>query len=137
MKVKEIMSKTVYSLSPNVNLEYASAIMRDKNLGVMPVTHQGKLLGIVTDRDILLRGVAQRRDLKTTTVSDIMTKNVVKILPDQSVIEASKMMAKNKIRRIPVCDGQRVVGIVSLCDIARQKGLNFEAASAIIEISLD
>ena len=97
MKVKEIMSKTVYSLSPNVNLEYASAIMRDKNLGVMPVTHQGKLLGIVTDRDILLRGVAQHRDLKTTTVSDIMTKNVVKILPDQSVIEASKMMAKNKI----------------------------------------
>ena len=137
MKVKEIMSKTVYSLSPDISLEYASAIMRDKNLGVMPITKQGKLLGIVTDRDILLRGVAQGKDLKTTTVSDIMTKHVVKIMPDQSVIEASKMMAKNKIRRIPVCDGQRVVGIVSLCDIARQKGLNFEAAAAILDISLE
>ena len=120
MKINEFMCQDVCFVKPNCNVYDAARIMNENHIGCIPVCDdEKKILGIVTDRDIVLRNVACNKDAKITPVSDIMTTNIYTCKSDDSVENAEFTMSKNQIRRIPVVDNQnRVVGIVSIGDLA-------------------
>lgn len=117
--VSQVMTRGVRTLSPTDTVLLAAQAMDELNVGVIPVCEGDKLVGMVTDRDIVVRGVAQGRDGKSTRLSEVMSTNVRCCTEQQDVDEVLNMMADTQIRRMPVVDGQqKLVGIVSIGDIA-------------------
>ncbi len=133
MYVKDIMSTNICKVDPKDNISTVASIMTEKGVGMIPVCQKNTLVGVVTDRDLVTR--AYSKGNVNIPVQEVMTCSPVTVNENQSVLECSRLMAKNKIRRIPVTNGNQLIGIVSLCDIARQKNLNMEASVAISEIS--
>lgn len=133
MYVKDIMSTNICKADPKDNISTVASIMTEKGVGMIPVCQKNTLVGVVTDRDLVTR--AYSKGNVNIPVQEVMTCSPVTVNENQSVLECSRLMAKNKIRRIPVTNGNQLIGIVSLCDIARQKNLNMEASVAISEIS--
>ena len=121
MKISEFMSKDVCFVKPDCNTYDAARIMCENHIGCIPVCDEGKkVVGIVTDRDIILRAIACDKKIKTTPVSEIMTTNVYTCNPEAEVTEAQNLMAQNQIRRIPVTDDNyKLVGILSMGDLAQ------------------
>jgi len=119
MKVHEIMTSHARCVAPDNTLVEAAGLMRELDVGALPVCDTDTLAGMVTDRDLVLRGVADGRDPRTTTVRDVMSPGVVFVLADQDVEEAVRVMENRQIRRLPVLNrARRLVGIVSLGDVA-------------------
>jgi len=119
MKIKEVMTRAVESVRPDQTLQEAAAKMKSLDVGPMPVTEGDRLVGMLTDRDIVVRAVADGRDARTTKVRDAMTSDVVCCKEDDDVEDAATKMKDRQIRRIVVVDAQqRLAGIVSLADIA-------------------
>jgi CBS domain-containing protein len=119
MKIKDVMTRAVETVRPDQTLQEAAAKMKSLDVGPMPVTEGDRLVGMLTDRDIVVRGVAEGRDSRTSKVRDAMTSDVVCCKEDDDVKEAAKQMKDRQIRRLVVVDAQqRVAGIVSLGDIA-------------------
>ena len=119
MKIKEVMTRAVESVRPDQTLQEAAAKMKSLDVGPMPVTEGDRLVGMLTDRDIVVRAVADGRDARTTKVRDAMTSDVVCCKEDDDVNDAATKMKDRQIRRIVVVDAQqRLAGIVSLADIA-------------------
>lgn len=139
MNIKNIMNKEVFSVSENVKVQEAAKIMTEKNVGSITVTDSktNKLYGIITDRDIITRCLGKNLDPGKTSVGDIMTTNIIYVNPRNSVTESARIMAKNKIRRLPVCEHGKIVGIISLGDISRSKLMFAETASAFCDICED
>ena len=136
MQVKDIMSERVVSVSPEENLSVAARLLSRYNIGALPVcTKDGKLKGMVTDRDIVLRCVATEDDANSVKVSEIMTRRVVSVQASQSLQEASDLMAQKQIRRLPVEDRGRLVGMVSIGDLAKAPDFSTEAAAALCDIT--
>ena len=125
MKVKECMCKEVESINPNTSIKECAKIMSDNHIGCVPVCNEQKeVVGIITDRDLLLRAVACDKDINTTKASDIMTCNVYCCSSDTDVKEAEKIMSTEKIRRIPIVDNNKIVGILTLGDISQASDIN-------------
>jgi CBS domain-containing protein len=119
MKVKEVMTKLVEFVRPETTVQEAAGKMKDLNVGPIPVCEGERVLGILTDRDIVVRAVAEGRDARTTRVQDVMTRDVVCCSEDDDVKDAARLMKENQIRRIVVVTAnKRLAGIVSLGDIA-------------------
>jgi CBS domain-containing protein len=119
MKVKEVMTKLVEFVRPETTVQEAAGKMKDLNVGPIPVCEGDKVLGILTDRDIVLRAVAEGRDVRTTRVQDVMTRDVVCCKEDDDVKDAARLMKDHQIRRIVVVNGNKgLAGIVSLGDLA-------------------
>jgi CBS domain-containing protein len=119
MKVYEVMTRGVEAVSPGATIEFAAQKMMSRNVGFLPVMDSDKIVGVITDRDIVLRSVAAGQRPAMTRVSEVMTKNVLAVFEDQSLTAASLIMEKNLVHRILVFDRQnRFVGIISLSDIA-------------------
>jgi CBS domain-containing protein len=97
----------------------AAKVMAREDVGPIPVVEGGRLTGVVTDRDLVVRVLAEGRDPQSTTVGEIATGDVVTISPDASLDEALKLLASNKVRRLPVVEGDRLVGILAQADVAR------------------
>jgi CBS domain-containing protein len=117
--VADIMTRGVRSMAPQDSVVQAAQAMDELNVGVIPVCEGERLVGMVTDRDIVVRGVAQSRDPQSTKLADVMSANVRTAREDEDVDEVLSEMARAQIRRLPVVDQQqRLVGIVSLGDIA-------------------
>ena len=117
--VADVMTRGVRTMSPSDTVVLAAQAMDELNVGVIPVCEGDKLVGMVTDRDIVIRGVAQECDTKTTKLADVMSTNVRCAKEDEDVDEVLGEMADTQIRRLPVVDSQqRLVGIVTLGDIA-------------------
>lgn len=135
MKVKDLMTSSVVSLNSNDSTKKAAELMKEHNIGSVPVCQDGKVIGIITDRDIALRTVGDGKDAKTVTVRDIMSSNPVLGTPDMSIDEASRIMSDRQIRRLPVVDNNNLVGILALGDIAVQPRLNENAERALSSIS--
>ena len=135
--VADVMTRGVRTMSPTDTLARAAQAMDELNVGVIPVCDGEKLVGVVTDRDIVVRGVAQECDIKTTKLADVMSANVRCATEDQDVDEVLGEMADSQIRRMPVVDGQqRLVGIVSLGDIAdKDMEDELDVAQSLAEIS--
>lgn len=135
--VADVMTRGVRSMAPTDTVARAAQAMDELNVGVIPVCEGEKLVGMVTDRDIVVRGVAQQFDMKTARLADVMSTNVRCATEDQEVDEILHQMADIQIRRMPVVDGQqRLVGIVSLGDIAdKDPGDELDVAVSLAEIS--
>jgi CBS domain-containing protein len=119
MKVAEIMSADVQLANPDDTIQAAAQKMKDADVGFLPVGENDRLVGMVTDRDIVLRVAAKGKDPKKTKVRDVMTKQVLYCSEAEDVTEAAENMAELRIRRLPIVDrNKRLVGVVSLGDIA-------------------
>jgi CBS domain-containing protein len=119
MKVRELMTGRPATVEPDATLGAVATLMKQENCGSIPVVHGGRLVGIVTDRDIVIRGVAAGSDPKTQRVNEIMSADPVTIGPDDDVTAAEKAMGDRQIRRLPVVEGGRLVGIIVTAQIAR------------------
>ena len=135
--VSEVMTRGVRSLSPSDTMLAAAQAMGELNIGVIPVCDGDKLVGMVTDRDIVVRGVAQALDGKNTRLSELMSTQVRCATEDQDVEEVLGTMGDTQIRRMPVVDGnQKLIGIISLGDIAaKDRGGELELAKSLADIS--
>jgi CBS domain-containing protein len=118
-QLKEIMSDHVETIRPDADVQAAARMMKDLNVGAIPVCDGDRLLGMVTDRDITVRVVAEQRDPKSAKVQDAMTPEVIYGFEDQDLTEAAQLMQSKQIRRLPVLNrAKKLVGIVSLGDLA-------------------
>ena len=117
-KISEVMSTDVQTISPDASIEEAAQEMRDGDFGLLPVGEEAQLLGVITDRDIAVRAVAEGKD-PGTLVRDVMSEGVIWAHEDDSVEDAARVMSEHQIRRLPIVDAdQRLAGIVSLGDFA-------------------
>lgn len=136
LRCSDIMTKDVTICSPQTVLREVADKMQDDNVGSIPVVDGGRLVGIITDRDIVCRVIAEGQDTRTTPASAAMSEDLVTCTPDESVIDAIRKMAEHQIRRIPVCDiNGRVRGIIAMADIALEAERDRDLASALERIS--
>lgn len=136
MQIQELMTPAVVTIAPEESAALAARLLSRHNLGALPVCGgDGGLRGIITDRDIVVRCVAASEDPARVPVRDIMTRRVETISPTDDASEGARRMARQQVRRLPVVDGGKVVGMVSLADLARCRACDMEAAAALSEIS--
>ncbi|OLS41979.1 CBS domain-containing protein [Bacillus sp. MRMR6] len=133
-KIRDIMTERVESCTLLDNVFEVAVKMKELNVGAIPIVDENKLVGMITDRDIVVRGVAEKHP-GSTKVEDIMSSKLVTITPDASTQEAATMMAEHQIRRLPVVEGDKLVGIVSLGDFAIREKTDDQAKAALTEIS--
>ncbi len=119
LKVEDVMVREVITLDEDATVREASEIMNKFEIGCLIAVSKGKAMGIITERDLLKRVVAEARDAKKTKVKDIMSSPLVVVEPNLELEEAVKLMFQMKIKKLPVVDGKRLMGLVSLTDIAR------------------
>jgi CBS domain-containing protein len=135
MKVKELMTPNPKVVRPEDTAAQAATLMKQEDCGALPVVSKdGKLVGIVTDRDIVIRVIASGKDPKSTPVSAVMSADPVTLSPDASDDDAEKLMAKSQVRRLPVVEGGKLVGILVTAQLAR-RGNTAELGETIKEIS--
>ncbi|MER6591693.1 CBS domain-containing protein [Micromonospora purpureochromogenes] len=131
-RVSDVMTKQVVYLSAETTLDEAARVMKEADIGDVVVTDGATLAGVLTDRDIVVRAVAERSDPSNTTIGSITTREVVMIEQHSTASEAASLMRERNIRRVLVCDNERkLVGIVSLGDLAMQ----LDPTSALADIS--
>ncbi|MFZ5987228.1 MAG: CBS domain-containing protein [Bacillota bacterium] len=135
MKVKDKMTKNVAYVNPTNTVVEAAQLMQKHNVGSIPVYDQRGVVGIVTDRDIVVRNVAHGKVPNDTKVQDVMTSQVTTVTPDMDIDEVSKLMAQQQIRRVPVVENNQIVGILALGDMATDMRFDTEASEALSEIS--
>jgi len=133
MNVRDVMTSNPRTVSPDDGIQVAARIMKEEDTGVVPVVENGRAVGIVTDRDIVLRAVAEGG--VDRPVRDIATREVFCVRPDDSTREAERIMSQRQIRRLPVVEGDRLVGIVSLGDIAVKEGKDGRTGDTLESIS--
>ena len=136
MKVEDVMSRRVVSITPGESAALAARLLSRHNVGCLPVCGEdGRLRGMVTDRDIVLRCVAPGSDPARTPVGDIMTPCCATAAPEEGAGEAARRMARAQVRRLPVVRAGRLVGMVSLADLARSGRMEAELSRALTDIS--
>ncbi len=136
MKVRDVMTHHVRCVSPTTPIADVAAEMKRLNVGAMPVCEDGKLIGIITDRDITVECVAAGLDPKSCQVREFMTCDPITVGPDEEFGEAFRLMARHQIHRLPVTEQGRVVGILSLGDCAIQCSDDHAVAELLRHISV-
>lgn len=133
--IREIMTANPSTIEPNNSIVEAARIMKQENAGVVPVTENGRLTGMVTDRDIAVRVVAEGKDPQSTTVREVASTDLVTVDPQQDLDEALRLMAQHQVRRLPVVEEDgRLVGVVAQADVARE-GDDAKTGQVVQEIS--
>lgn len=136
MQVRDLMNPSVVSINPAESAALAARLISRHDIGSLPVcSEDGRLRGIVTDRDIVLRCVAAEEDPSQTPIREIMSRRCITVSPDDDIREATRLMAAEQVRRLPVVEGDKVVGMVALGDLARTHKFDMEASKALSEIS--
>ena len=135
MRVKDIMTKDVASLNPEDSTERAAQLMKQYDIGSIPVCQQQKVVGIVTDRDIALRSVAAGQDPRRQKVREIMSPSPAVGDPEMDVHDAARVMSEKQVRRLPIVDRGNLVGVVALGDISVEPSLADNAGQALNQIS--
>ena len=119
MKVKECMCSQVSCVKPETTLKDVAKIMQENHVGCIPVCDsKNSVVGLVTDRDLVLRGIVWDKDVKTTPISEIMTTDICSCTQEDDVYDVECTMSQNQVRRIPVVENNKVVGILTLGDLA-------------------
>jgi CBS domain-containing protein len=116
--VRDAMTEDPRSIGASTSVVEAARLMRDEHIGSLPITDGDTLVGMITDRDITTRVVAEAADLATTTVGDVYSQDLISVEPDKDLAEALGLMARHQVRRLPVVEDGRLVGIVAQADIA-------------------
>ena len=136
MHVKDCMNPHVIAIGPEESVAVAARLMARHNVGALPVrSRDGSLCGMVTDRDLVLRCTALNRNAEETSVARVMTNRVASIAPTASLTHAAACMAREQVRRLPVVEGRKLVGMVSLGDLSHREDYVMEAAEAFSEIT--
>ena len=136
MKVQDIMTKHVIGVSPEESVEVAARTLNRHNIGALPVcTADGKLCGMVTDRDLVMRCGAVGKSPAETSVRQVMTSQVTSVKPDMDVGVAAHLMGRQQIRRLPVTENGKLCGMVTLGDMAAREDSAMDAADALTDIT--
>ena len=134
MNIREVMTPNPQCVSPGDSIQNAARIMRDSDTGAVPVVDNGRPVGIVTDRDIVVRAVADGAQLDRP-VREIVSGDVVCVTPDMSTREAADLMSEHQVRRLPVVENNQVVGIVSIGDLAVKEAKDKRMGDTLEHIS--
>ena len=118
LKVRDTMTGSPRSIDASTSVVEAAQLMREGHIGSLPITADERLVGMITDRDIAMRVVAEAADQTKTSVGDVSSRDVVTVEPDEDLDEALQLMARHQVRRLPVVENGRLVGIVAQADIA-------------------
>ena len=133
MQIRDVMTQSVAEIASSETLAAAARKMAERDVGSLPVTENGKLVGVITDRDIVVRGLAHGASADGK-VSSAMTRDIVTCAPDADTHKAATLMGEKQIRRLYICEGEKLVGVVALGDLATEtKGA--DAGAALREIS--
>ncbi len=135
MKISDVMTKTVANLNVEDTVKRAAELMKEHNIGSIPVCRDEKVVGIITDRDIAVRTVADGKDSLEQKVKDVMSSNPVVGKPEMDIHDAARIMSERQIRRLPIVENNNLVGIVALGDLAVENILVDDAGRALSEIS--
>jgi CBS domain-containing protein len=133
--VRHAMTEAPKTASPSMNAADAAALMKQFDVGVIPVVDDDQLLGLVTDRDLVVRVLAERKDPMDVQLSDVVTKTPITVSPDTKLSEARDLMAEHRIRRLPITKADRLVGILSLGDVALADASERAVGETLEEIS--
>jgi CBS domain-containing protein len=129
--VKDVMTPNPRTVTPETGVVEAAKLMASEDVGPLPVVEGGELVGIVTDRDLVTRVIAEGRDPSNTFVGDVCSSKPVTVSPDDDVSHALTLLAQHQVRRLPVAEGDQIVGIVAQADIAREE--SHEAVGEVVE----
>lgn len=133
--IRGVMTSEPRTIDAGQSVAYAAKMMRDEDVGLAPIVEDDKLIGMLTDRDIAIRVVAEGRDPDEVTVGEVASRQVVTVDPQQDLDEALRIMAKHQVRRLPVVEEDgRLVGIVAQADVARE-GNDKQTGALVEEIS--
>ena len=135
MEIKDIMTQRVVSIDPNESVEVAARTMTRHNIGALPVCSNGKLCGMLTDRDIVTRCLAANRQPGSTQVRQVMTEQVTAVRPDMETGAAAHLMGRLQIRRLPVVENGKLCGMVSLGDMAVREETVMDAGDVLADVS--
>ena len=133
-QIREVMTGQPKSCSRDASVREVARLMAQEDVGPIPVVDGDRLVGIVTDRDIVLRVIAEGRDPESTTVGEIASSDIVTVSPDDELDRALQLLAQHQVRRLPVVENERLVGIVAQADIARL-GKDEKTGQIVEEIS--
>jgi CBS domain-containing protein len=133
-QIKDVMTQNPTTCEPSTSVMEAARMMASQDVGPLPVVENGRLVGVVTDRDLVLRVLAEGRDPTATTVGEVASTDIVSVAPETMLDEALGLLARHQVRRLPVVEGERLVGIVAQADVARQ-GDERETGRVVEEIS--
>ncbi|MBE6138151.1 MAG: CBS domain-containing protein [Firmicutes bacterium] len=134
MRIKEILKKGIVSVNINMPLYEVASIMKKHNIGFLPVLKENKVLGVITDRDIVINAVANNCD-NNSPIEDYINKNVIKIDWNRELKDALDLMRQNKIKRLLIVDGDKYIGVLSLSDIIeKEEKATLEAIKTIWQI---
>lgn len=132
MKLRDIMSQTVVKIQSQESVAVAARLLANHNIGALPVCdREGKLCGMVTDRDLVTRCMASNRLPEQTKVQEVMTGRLVCASPEMEVSVAAHLMGREQVRRLPVVDNGKLCGIVSVGDLAGREESSYDAAEAL------
>ncbi len=134
MKIRDVMTPNPRTVSPDDTVQAAARIMQSEDTGAVPVVNDGRVIAVVTDRDIVVRVVAEGAPL-SSPVRNIATQHVICATPDMSTREANDLMSEHQIRRLPVVENDRLVGIVSIGDLAVKEGKDSRTGDTLQSIS--
>jgi len=134
--VRDVMTRDPECVSQNDDVREAARIMKERDTGVVPVVDGNKIIGLITDRDIVVRGLAEGKDLANCRVDELMTKHVRSVHEDMPIDEVLTLMTSAEIRRVPVVNGKdELIGILSIGDIAMETNKDGKVGQAIEQIS--
>ncbi len=133
--VRHAMTESPQAISPDMNALDAAGLMRSGDVGVLPVVEGQELVGLVTDRDLVLRVLADRKNPAEVRVGDILTRSPITVTPDMKLSEARELMEQHKVRRLPVTKGTELVGILSLGDVAWADASTREVGETLRSVS--
>lgn len=135
MKVKDFMSNEIAYATTDAKVSDVAKMMQENHVGSIPICDkQNDIVGIVTDRDIVLRNVANKKDPNTTPVTEIMSTDIITVEPETDIYKVSRIMAEKQIRRIPVVKNKKIVGLVTIGDLAKDRYIDAEIADCLCEI---
>ncbi len=117
--IRDVMTANPTSCEPSTTIVEAAKVMAQEDVGPVPIVEGGRVVGLVTDRDLVVRVLAEGRDPNSTTIGEIASADLVTVEPDNDLDEALKLMSQNQVRRLPVVEGGQLVGIVAQADVAR------------------
>lgn len=136
MEIREVMSQDVELVNPETSLREAARKMKEGDFGAIPVSENDRLVGMITDRDIAIRAVAEGKDPESTTVRETMSDRILYCFEDQSAEEVEEMMGEAQVRRFPVLNrDKRLVGIVALGDLAKSVRSPQQTGETLEEVS--
>jgi signal-transduction protein with cAMP-binding, CBS, and nucleotidyltransferase domain len=135
MKIGDLMTKKVVTIDKDTSVQVAARTMNDKNIGCLVTTDQDGVAGILTERDMLSRVVEMGRNPKTTKVSEVMTRNIVFGNPNMELVEATRLMFQNRIKKLPIIEENGLVGLLTLTDVARATSVDGKTINLIEALS--